>query len=106
MRGAEIAPFAWRRVTTALLLVLSAPAHPQSSPPSIVGRWDLTIQNGDREQPSWLEIRPSGNQSLTGQLVGVAGSARPIGKVEYQGGVFRFSLPPQWEQGPNDLSFE
>jgi len=92
----------------ALLLLLAVPVRlpAQSAQPSIVGRWDLTIHNGNREQPSWLEIRVSGNRSLTGQLVGVAGSARPIGKVEYQNGVFRFSLPPQWEQGSNDLSFE
>lgn len=95
-----------RRPALLLLLSLSPSLSAQTGQPSILGRWDLTIQNGNREDPSWLEIRRSGGRTLVGQLVGVAGSARPIAKIDYQGGVFGFSLPPQWEQGSGDLSFE
>jgi hypothetical protein len=73
---------------------------------AIVGRWDITIQTPDGNLPSWLEIRRSGSQTFVGQFVGVVGSARPISRVEVRGGEVRFSIPPQWEQGANDLSVE
>ena len=72
----------------------------------IVGRWDITIATPERASPSWLEVRPSGNGYLVGQFVGVVGSARPISKVDTSGGAMRFSIPPQWEQGKNDLQVE
>jgi len=73
---------------------------------TIVGRWDITIAGPDRPLPSWLEVRPSGNGYLVGQFVGVVGSARPIARVENADGSFRFSIPPQWEQGKGDLVVE
>lgn len=93
-----------------LLLVASASGNnipsrlPDSS--SIEGRWDITIDMNGKESPSWLEIRHSGLHTLVGQFVGTGGSARPISRVNYNGEKISFSIPPQWETGDNDLSFE
>src|SRR5215207_2562405 len=78
----------------------------RAAPEPMLGRWDITIQTPERNLPSWLEIRLSGNQTLVGQFVGPVGSARPIARVELRDSVMRFSIPPQWEAGPNDLSVE
>ena len=72
----------------------------------ITGRWDITVNISGKTYPSWLEIERSGNNSLVGQFVGVVGSARPISKVSFSNGKISFSIPPQWEDGANDLSFE
>ena len=73
---------------------------------ALIGRWDIDIRAPAGEQPSWLEVRRSGSRTLVGQFVGVVGSARPISRVAFDDGVLRFSLPPQWESGEGDLSFE
>ena len=97
----------WRFAAALLAVVLPVqPAGPPVSPESIVGRWDITIAGPDRPLPSWLEVRPSGNGYLVGQFVGVVGSARPIAHVEFANGAMRFAIPPQWEQGKNDLQVE
>ena len=72
---------------------------------AFVGRWDIDIHTPEGDLPSWLEIRRSGTRTLVGQFVGVSGSARPISRVEVEGDVLRFSIPPQWEDGAGDLSF-
>ena len=95
----------------ALLLLLSA-AHAmnnslQQPPPfSIEGRWDMTINMDGKDFPSWLEVRHSGYNTLVGDLVGVWGSARPVSRVNFTDGKISFSLPPQWEKGDKDMSFE
>lgn len=71
----------------------------------VEGRWDLTIQMGERTAPSWLEITHSGVSTLVGQFVGTGGSARPISEVRFNDNKVSFSIPPQWEKGSN-LSFE
>ncbi len=73
---------------------------------SIEGRWDMTIDMEGKPSPSWLQVRHSGYHTLVGEWVGVSGSARPISQVHFSNGKFNFSLPPQWEQGQNDLVFE
>jgi hypothetical protein len=73
--------------------------------PSIVGRWDLTVQGPEGAYPSWLEVRRSG-RTLVGSFVGQVGSARPISRVEFEGGRVRFSVPPQYEPRKDDLRFE
>ncbi|MGN6399182.1 MAG: 3-keto-disaccharide hydrolase [Flavisolibacter sp.] len=94
-----------------LLLVLSA-VHAmnnslQQPPPfSIEGRWDMTINMDGKDFPSWLEVRHSGYNTLVGDLVGVWGSARPVSRVNFTDGKISFSLPPQWEKGDKDMSFE
>ncbi|HET9222733.1 MAG TPA: DUF1080 domain-containing protein, partial [Roseiflexaceae bacterium] len=73
---------------------------------AVMGRWDLVVQLPGGEQPSWLEIRHSGHQTLVGQFVGWHGSARPIARVDVDAGGLRFAIPPQFEQGTGDLEVE
>lgn len=72
----------------------------------IEGRWDITIEDGGKKLPAWIEIVHSGHKRLVGQYVGVTGSARPVSIVHFKDGKLSFSLPPQWEEEDNDLSFE
>ncbi len=81
-------------------------ASPQPAKEAVVGRWDISIQTSDKVLPAWMEIELSGYQTLVGQFVGSSGSVRPISKVEYKAGQLRFSIPPQWEQGKDDLQVE
>jgi hypothetical protein len=73
---------------------------------SIEGRWDMTLSQEGKTFPSWLEVRHSGLHTLVGDWVGIGGSARPISKVSFKDGKISFAIPPQWEQGDKDLSFE
>jgi hypothetical protein len=73
---------------------------------ALLGRWDLVVQRGDQTSPSWLEVERSGTATLVGQFVGSGGSARPIAKIQFSDGTFRFAIPPQWDSNPNDISFE
>jgi hypothetical protein len=72
----------------------------------LLGRWDLVVQRGTQTSPSWLEVERSGTATLVGQFVGSGGSARPIAKIEFTDGTFRFAIPPQWESNPRDITFE
>jgi hypothetical protein len=73
---------------------------------SLEGKWDLTLLADGKAQPSWLEVRHSGHHTFVGQFVAIVGSARPISRVIIDGNRFRFSIPPQWEDGAHDLVFE
>lgn len=74
--------------------------------PSILGRWDITIDYNGKKLPSWLEVNYSGFKTLVGQFVGFAGSARPVSKINFDNGKMSFTIPPQWEQGNEDLKIE
>ena len=82
------------------------PREESAAAPGAIGRWDLTVQEGDQSLPSWLEIRKTGNATLVGAFVGPVGSARPISKIDVQGDELRFTIPPQWEQEKGDITFE
>ena len=82
------------------------PGEQPSDPARVVGRWDITIAAPGATRPSWLEVKRSGNSTLVGRFVGIVGSARPISKIEFANNVLRFSIPPQWEPGTNDLQLE
>jgi hypothetical protein len=88
-------------------VVFGSSAHlaPRTSD-QIVGRWDITIRTPEGDRPSWLEIRRSGRETLVGQFVGIAGSARPISRIVANGDSLRFAIPPQWEDGTGDLTVE
>jgi hypothetical protein len=73
--------------------------------PPIIGRWDVTVQTPDGEYPSWFEIRRSGYRTLVGSFVGQFGSARPISQVVVENGRFHFTVPPQWEQRKDNVTF-
>jgi hypothetical protein len=81
-------------------------AQSRAASDPLLGRWDLVVQRGTQTSPSWLEIERSGTATLVGQFVGSGGSARPIAKIEFNDGMFRFAIPPQWESNPNDITFE
>ena len=93
-------------IAAAYLLAGSLVAQ-EAAPPKIAGRWDLTVTAGDgRAMPSWLEVHASGRGVLVGRFVGVVGSVRPISRLTFANDTLRFSLPPQWEPGDNDLQVE
>lgn len=73
---------------------------------SILGRWDVTVNIGGKDFPSWFEVNRSGLQMLVGEFVGAGGSARPVSRVNFSNGKLSFSIPPQWERQNSDLNFE
>ena len=75
--------------------------------PSIVGRWDLQVQDGVETYPSWIEVEQSGFRTLVGRYVGHFGSARPIAEVQFDKatGKFEFTVPPQWERRTTPITF-
>jgi hypothetical protein len=77
-----------------------------SEPPRVIGRWDMAVVASGTTYPSWLEVQRSGTRTLVGRFVGSGGSARPISKIDFAANVLRFSIPPQWEQGDDDLRLE
>ena len=81
-------------------------AQSRNASDALLGRWDLVVERGTQTSPSWLEVERSGNATLVGQFVGSGGSARPIAKIEFTDGTFRFAIPPQWESNPKDITFE
>lgn len=87
-------------------IVEPAEGAPQVESSPVVGRWNLTVADSSGNYPSWLEVRQSGFRTLVGRFVGKAGSARPISEVGFSDNVLRFSIPPQWEAGDNDLQVE
>ncbi len=72
----------------------------------IIGRWDLTVNMGDRIAPSWLEVKLSGIKTLVGQFVADGGSARPIAQVHVKEGKIHFSIPPQWDRTDKEMILE
>jgi hypothetical protein len=73
---------------------------------AIEGRWDITYVKDGKELPSWLEVLHSGRKHLVGHFVADGGSARPVSKINFNDGKMSFTIPPQWEEENNDLSFE
>ena len=74
-------------------------------PPPIVGRWDVTLRDEKGPAPSWFEVTQSGYRTLVGTYVGNVGSARPIGRVDFDdaSGRLHFAVPPQWEKRTDDI---
>lgn len=70
------------------------------------GRWDLVVSKEEAKLPSWLEITKSGYSTLVGRFVYAFGSARPVAHIVVNNDQFHFSIPPQWEQGDQDMTFE
>jgi hypothetical protein len=88
-----------RLLLPVLFVSLTVLAAAQTTPPPIIGRWDITVQRPDgSERSAWLEVRHSGVNTLVGQFVGLSGSARPIAQVEFKDNEMRFAIPPQWER--------
>lgn len=83
-----------------------ANANTNSDTLNVLGRWDITLRNGQTELPSWLEVHTSGFKHLVGEFVGPGGSARPISTINLENGKLSFSIPPQWETENSNLVFE
>jgi len=95
----------WLSTSACIFVPLLSAQEPYRPP--VVGRWDLTLTASDgRRLPSWLEVQVSGNHVLVGRYVSVVGSARPVSRMEFAHDTLRFSIPSQWESGPNDLQLE
>lgn len=88
-----------------LLVGLTPTLTAQERQSPLIGRWDLIVHGSDGDYPSWLEVRLSGYRTLVGSFVGHFGSARPIAKVEFDRGHLKFTVPPQWERRPEDITF-
>ena len=84
----------------------SRAAAQQPVKPPLTGRWDIAVNTPAGDYPSWLEVEWSGDRTLVGRFVGRVGNARPISRIEFSRDTLRFSVPPQWEPGDNDLQFD
>jgi hypothetical protein len=96
-------------ITAFLFLSMAAKGQTisnKSDSTAILGRWDITVNMNGKSAPSWLEIDHSGIRTLVGRFVGAGGSARPISRIYLENGTMSFSIPPQWENQPNDLKVE
>lgn len=91
---------------TLIIFFSSATIKSTTAGNDIIGRWDLTVDMGDRIAPSWLEVKLSGVKTLVGQFVADGGSARPIAQVQMKDGNIYFSIPPQWDRTDKDMVFE
>jgi hypothetical protein len=89
-----------------LLVLLTFTLHSSAQMAPVEGRWDMTITVDGKSYPSWLEVNQSGSKRLVGSYVGISGSSRPVSKINFAGNKISFSLPPQWEKGDHDLTFE
>jgi Domain of Unknown Function (DUF1080) len=78
----------------------------QGDTTALLGRWDITVHAPGRDFPSWLEVYRSGARFMVGRFVGGGGSARPISRVNLEGGKMSFSIPPQWEREDHNLEVE
>lgn len=90
--------------TVCALFVRTISAKPAAT--AVEGRWNITVDVAGAPASSWLEVIHSGNHTLVGRYVSVSGSARPISEVHFEDGKFNFSIPPQWEKGAGNFSFE
>jgi len=99
----------WRHSAVLLALLVPHSSAIRSSAPRTVadepllGRWDITVRTLDDERPSWLEVLHSGRGVFVGRFVGIVGSARPISRIMVTGDSLHFAIPPQWENGTDDL---
>src|SRR6188474_814838 len=101
-RPADLPKLDWSMPNVALRAALVLAAIPSlaasQTAPRVEGRWDLKVQGSNNTTyPSWLEITHSGNRTTVGRFVGRVGSARPIARVDVEGGTIRFTIPPQWD---------
>ncbi len=70
---------------------------------SLEGAWNLLINEDGKEEPSWLEIKHSGNSTLVGKFCYKFGSARPVAEVKVIENKFSFAIPAQWEPKGFDM---
>lgn len=83
----------------------AVPAPAGESVKAFLGRWDLTLKDGSRDYPSWLELSQEGSH-LVAQFVGRWGNARPLPKAELSNGKLSFVSPKEEEGAQADMVFE
>jgi 3-keto-disaccharide hydrolase len=83
----------------------NAAAPAGESAKAFLGRWDLTLKDGSREYPSWLELSQE-NGRVVAQFVGRWGNARPLPKAEVSHGKLTFVSPKEEEGAQADMVFE
>jgi hypothetical protein len=88
--------------------VTAADAPVQPLPSSLVGRWDIVVDEPGyhHNTAAWLEVRRSGRSTLVGAFVNMVGSTRPVAEIEYDeaAGSFTFSIPPQWDDAEGETT--
>lgn len=91
-----------------LLLIISHSGFSQQlqDPKSLEGRWDINVIFSGKVRPAWLEVSKSGIKTLVGRVMLMVGSARPISEIHFDNGKFNFTIPPQWEGGDNEITFQ
>lgn len=94
--------------TLAIALPASACLGQQPSPgfaDALLGRWDLSIEEGGGSYPSWFEIQLRTETEIMGRFVGRFGSVRQIADLAYESGQVEFAVPVQYEPQQDDLRF-
>ena len=94
-----------------LALGVTAGQSPPDAPKAgfadpVLGRWDLTVQDGSTAYPSWLDIQLRKETELMARFVGRFGSVRHATDVSYRDGQLRVRIPVQYEKNKADLQFE
>jgi hypothetical protein len=56
--------------------------------PAIEGRWDITVDKGDKKVPSWLDVRHSGNRIRDPAGHGDRTAANPVSANRHRQGTF------------------
>ncbi len=92
-----------RTVITLAVLLVNVFFVASQDMKALEGRWNLTITEDDKEVPSWLEIKHSGNSTLIGRFCYKFGSARPVAEIKFHDGTFNFTIPNQWEPKGFDM---
>jgi Domain of Unknown Function (DUF1080) len=92
------------RALTCVLAGALAPLVAGVSADSIIGRWDLTVEEKDGRYPSWVEFS-RGDGGLQGRFVGRTGAVHDLRSVQFDGTEVRFVVPRGEEELPQDLTF-
>jgi hypothetical protein len=94
-----------RILILALLISAMARLAVAQDAKAFVGRWDLTLKAGDKEYPSWLEIRQK-DGGIAAQMTGRWGNARELPKAEVSDGKLTFVSPKEEENAKADMVFQ
>jgi hypothetical protein len=92
-------------VAILLIVGISSAYASSENAKAYMGRWDLTLNAGGKEYPSWLELSMDGGQ-LKAQMVGRWGNARQLPTADLKDGKLTFVSPKEEEGAKEDLKFE
>jgi hypothetical protein len=92
-------------IRTLALCATAALAMPVCGQNSFAGRWDITLSDGAKEFPSWIEIAANDGKPAA-SFVGRWGNARPLPRIEIAGNEIEFVSPKREEGGKEDMLFK